>query len=56
MVEVKVQPGDLVAKGQVVSVLSAMKMEMAVQSNVSGKVGTNCTLYTVRLVAYFSMF
>jgi len=38
VVEVKVQPGDLVAKGQVVSVLSAMKMEMAVQSNVSGKV------------------
>ena len=38
VVEVKVQPGEEVTKGEVVAVLSAMKMEMAVQSNVSGKV------------------
>jgi len=38
VVTLKVQPGDEVAAGEVVAVLSAMKMEMAVQSNVSGKV------------------
>ena len=30
--------GDRVEKGQVVAVISAMKMEMAVQAGVSGKV------------------
>ena len=30
--------GDRVEKGQVVAVVSAMKMEMAVQAGVSGKV------------------
>ena len=30
--------GDQVEKGQVVAVISAMKMEMAVQAGVSGKV------------------
>ena len=38
VVAVKVQPGDDVTAGQVVAVLSAMKMEMAVQSNMAGKV------------------
>jgi len=38
VVSVKIQPGDEVTEGQVVVVLSAMKMEMAVQSNKSGKV------------------
>merc|ERR1711892_1297380 len=36
--DVKVVPGDMVEAGQVVAVISAMKMEMAVQSNVSGVV------------------
>ena len=38
VVVVKVSPGDSVEAGQVVAVLSAMKMEMAVQSSVSGTV------------------
>jgi pyruvate carboxylase len=38
VIEVKVVPGDTVVKGQVVAVISAMKMEMAVQAAVSGKV------------------
>lgn len=38
VVTVKVQPGDEVTAGQVVAVLSAMKMEMAVQSHISGTV------------------
>jgi len=38
VVVVKVVPGDTVEAGQVVAVISAMKMEMAVQSNVSGVV------------------
>ena len=38
VVVVKVSPGDSVEAGQVVAVLSAMKMEMAVQSSVSGVV------------------
>lgn len=38
VVALKVSPGDEVALGQVVVVLSAMKMEMAVQSKVAGKV------------------
>merc|ERR1712106_727976 len=38
VVVVKVVPGDMVEAGQVVAVISAMKMEMAVQSNVSGVV------------------
>jgi len=38
VVQVKVSKGDLVEKGQVVAVMSAMKMEMAVQVNATGKV------------------
>jgi len=38
VVQVKVVPGETVEAGQVVAVLSAMKMEMAVQSPISGKV------------------
>ena len=38
VVEVKVAVGDEVEKGQVVAVLSAMKMEMAVQAATSGVV------------------
>lgn len=38
VVALKVHPGDEVTAGQVVAVVSAMKMEMAVQSNMSGKV------------------
>jgi len=38
VVVVKVVPGDTVEAGQVVAVISAMKMEMAVQSPVSGVV------------------
>lgn len=38
VVVVKVEPGDTVEAGQVVAVLSAMKMEMAVQAPVGGKV------------------
>jgi len=38
VVAVKVAPGDTVEAGQVVAVLSAMKMEMAVQCNVGGVV------------------
>jgi len=38
VVVVKVSPGDHVEAGQVVAVISAMKMEMAVQSQVSGVV------------------
>ena len=38
VVVVKVVPGDTVEAGQVVAVISAMKMEMAVQSSVSGVV------------------
>lgn len=38
VVILKVQPGDIVKPGQVVAVLSAMKMEMAVQTQVAGKV------------------
>jgi len=38
VVSLKVQPGDEITEGQVVVVLSAMKMEMAVQSNMSGKI------------------
>jgi pyruvate carboxylase len=38
VVAVKVAPGDVIQQGQVVAVLSAMKMEMAVQSKVAGKV------------------
>lgn len=38
VVSVKVVPGDVVEAGQVVAVLSAMKMEMAVQAPVGGKV------------------
>lgn len=38
VVVVKVVPGDTVEAGQVVAVISAMKMEMAVQSKVSGVV------------------
>ena len=33
--------GDVIQQGQVVAVLSAMKMEMAVQSKVAGKVSDN---------------
>ena len=36
VVVVKVVPGETVEAGQVVAVISAMKMEMAVQSSVSG--------------------
>merc|ERR1719187_2531810 len=38
IVVVKVSPGEAVEAGQVVAVISAMKMEMAVQSSVSGVV------------------
>jgi len=38
VVVVKVEPGETVEAGQVVAVLSAMKMEMAVQAPVGGKV------------------
>jgi len=38
VVSVKVVPGDMVEPGQVIAVLSAMKMEMAVQAPVGGKV------------------
>lgn len=38
VVDIKVQPGESVEKGQVVAVLSAMKMEMAVQASVGGKI------------------
>merc|ERR1719187_1223331 len=38
VVVVQVKPGDVVEAGQVVAVLSAMKMEMAVQAPVGGKV------------------
>merc|ERR1719508_553195 len=38
VIDVKVFPGDHVEAGEVVVILSAMKMEMAVQSPVSGKV------------------
>lgn len=38
VVEIKVAKDDVVEKGQVVAVMSAMKMEMAVQVNVSGTV------------------
>ena len=38
IVVVKVNPGDVVEAGQVVAVISAMKMEMAVQSSVAGVV------------------
>jgi len=38
VVVVKVVPGDVVEAGQVVAVISAMKMEMAVQSQVGGTV------------------
>jgi len=38
VVAVKVAPGEAVEAGQVVAVLSAMKMEMAVQSSVTGVV------------------
>jgi len=38
VVVVKVEPGDVVEAGQVVAVLSAMKMEMAVQAPMGGKV------------------
>ena len=36
VVVVKVVPGDTVEAGQVVAVISAMKMEMAVQSQING--------------------
>ena len=36
IVVVKVSPGEAVEAGQVVAVISAMKMEMAVQTSVSG--------------------
>lgn len=38
VIEMKVQVGDEVKKGQVVCVVSAMKMEMAVQAMQDGKV------------------
>merc|ERR1719411_635480 len=38
VVVVKVSPGDTVEVGQVVAVISAMKMEMAVQTSLSGTV------------------
>lgn len=38
VVVVKVVPGDVIEAGQVVAVISAMKMEMAVQSQVGGTV------------------
>ena len=38
VVAVKVAPGDEVTAGDVVAVVSAMKMEMAVQAQVTGKV------------------
>jgi len=38
VVVVKVKPGDHVETGQVVAVISAMKMEMAVQSQINGVV------------------
>ncbi len=38
VVEMKVAPGDHVIKGQTLAVLSAMKMEMVVQSPVTGEV------------------
>jgi len=38
IVAVKVVPGETVEAGQVVAVISAMKMEMAVQCRVSGVV------------------
>ena len=38
LIDLKVSEGDIVEKGQVLAVISAMKMEMAVQSLMSGKV------------------
>jgi len=38
VVDVKISVGDRVEKGQVVAVLSAMKMEMAVQAPIEGKI------------------
>ena len=38
VVDLKVKVGDQVKKGQVVAVISAMKMEMAVQANADGVV------------------
>ena len=38
VIEIRVQEGDLVEKGQPLIVLSGMKMEMVVQSPTAGKV------------------
>jgi acetyl-CoA carboxylase biotin carboxyl carrier protein len=38
VLEIKVKPGDSVAKGQEVAVLESMKMEVPLQSDVAGRV------------------
>ncbi|RMC37583.1 acetyl-CoA carboxylase family protein [Paracoccus alkanivorans] len=40
LVDLRISSGDVVAKGQVVAVLEAMKMEHAIEAPVSGRIGT----------------